>query len=299
MTRRTLQTCAAALVLTVAGSGCSLSKISWWPWGSEKPAPAQPVNQPSQIAKHNPGFQPPNTNLVIAPKPKPKPPPIPAPVDINRNSQANFKLAQELETGGNLSAAVPLYQRAAEQNLREAQYTIGLMHATGEGLPQDETKAAAWFAKSAALGLAEAQQFMGIYHEQGKGGLPKDFTKAAVYYLEAAKQGYADAQYHLGYLHVKGQGVPASYEDAAKWFLRAAENNVPDAQYQIGFYLARGTGVEQDVTQAYKWLTVAKLNNHQRAKTHWAELQGIISEESKTEGIRLANEFLARQREKR
>jgi len=300
MKRTFLQTSALIAFVMIAGTGCSLSKISWWPWGKDEPAP-QPENKPTTIAQHNPGFKPTSTNLQTNPTPpEPKPKPVPAPVDTARNSEDNFKLAQELEATNKLSAAAPFYLRAAEQNLREAQYTVGLMYATGEGLPKDETKAAQWFEKAAVQGLPEAQQYMGIYHENGVGGLAKDFDKAAEWFRKAADQGYGDAQYHLGYLYVKGQGVGvANYTEAAKWFLRAAENNVPDAQYQIGFYLAGGTGVEQNVTEAFKWLTIAKLNHHKRAEIHWAELQDKISDEQKTEGIKLANEFISDLRKKR
>ena len=295
MKRTFLQTSALIAFVMIAGTGCSLSKISWWPWGKDEPAP-QPVNQPKPIAKHTPSFQP-TPKLQTQPTPRE---PNPVAVDPTRNSEDNYKLAQEMEGLGNLNAAVPLYLRAAEQNLREAQYTIGLMHDTGDGLDKDLEEAAKWFAKAADQGLPEAQQYMGIYHESGLGGLAKDFNKAAEWFRKAANQGYGDAQYHLGYLYVTGDGVErSSYTEAANWFLRAAENNVPDAQYQIAFYLARGMGVEQNVTEAFKWLTIAKFNHHKRAEIHWAELQNKISDEQKTEGIKLANEFISDLRKKR
>lgn len=272
--------------------GCGVTTATWLPWvKKQKTAPP-----PSTVAKtkEQPGTKVPTTT----PKTKPKPTTIPVEPAAARNSVAQFNLAFELEAGGNLKAAVPLYQKAAEQNLAAAQYTMGYMHAHGDGLPRDDAKAFLWFRKAAEQGLPEAQQMMGIFYEQGRGVL-LDFEQAAKWFHKAAEQNYADAQYHLGYLHVDGNmGVPMSYTKAAEWFRKAAENGVVDAQYQIGYYLARGVGVDQNMVEAYKWLCIASLNEHMGAKKAREELAKKISSDARKDGQTRANEFMGNQRPK-
>jgi uncharacterized protein len=46
--------------------------------------------------------------------------------------------------------AVRWFRRAAEQDLRRAQYNLGLRYANGEGVPQDRVEAVMWFTLAAA-----------------------------------------------------------------------------------------------------------------------------------------------------
>ena len=53
--------------------------------------------------------------------------------------------------------------------------------------------AAAWYAKAAAQGFANAQFNLGVHYEQGDLGVTQDFKAAAAWYAKAAAQGVADA----------------------------------------------------------------------------------------------------------
>ena len=60
-----------------------------------------------------------------------------------------------------LVGAAPLAQtpedirRAADQGDASAQFNLGLMYATGRGVPQDAVEAVAWWFKAATKGLAD------------------------------------------------------------------------------------------------------------------------------------------------
>ena len=45
----------------------------------------------------------------------------------------------------------------AAQGLAHAQFNMGAMHETGQGMPQSDKKAAVWYRKAADQGDAEAQ----------------------------------------------------------------------------------------------------------------------------------------------
>jgi TPR repeat protein len=53
-------------------------------------------------------------------------------------------------------------------------------------------------------------------------GVPQDDAQAVAWWRQAAEQGDADAQYSLGLAYSLGRGVPQDYVEAHKWFNLAA-----------------------------------------------------------------------------
>jgi TPR repeat protein len=49
------------------------------------------------------------------------------------------------------------------------------------------------------------------------------------WYRLAADQGNADAQFYLGLLYDNGKGVPQDYAEAVKWLRKAADQGLADA----------------------------------------------------------------------
>ena len=112
-------------------------------------------------------------------------------------------------------------KKEAEQGKAFAQYNLGFMYSTGEGVPQDYGKACEWYQKSAEQGNAKAQCNLGNMYDKGY-GVPKDKGKALNWYLKAAEQWFAEAQYNLGVLYSAGDGVPQDYGKAYSWYSVAA-----------------------------------------------------------------------------
>jgi len=196
------------------------------------------------------------TNLTAALKPQP----------TLAGGIAQFNRALELEKSGKLDEATLLYTKAAEQNVREAQYNLAYMYEHGEGdLQQDISLAVHWYRKAANQGLPESQHMLGILFTEGR-GVPENYLEAIQWYKKAAAQNFLPAEYQMGVLYAVGQGVEANPTIASNWFLKAAQKDLPDAQFQIGWRYARGEGVEQDVIKAYTWLNIAALaGNHKGA----------------------------------
>jgi hypothetical protein len=55
-------------------------------------------------------------------------------------------------------AAFKWFELAAQQNHAEAQYSLGVMYRTGQGVPIDKSKAYVWFNLSAAQGHPRARE---------------------------------------------------------------------------------------------------------------------------------------------
>ncbi len=111
---------------------------------------------------------------------------------------------------------------AAEKGDAQAQFNLGEMYRTGEGVAQDYKEAAAWFRKAADQGLAQAQYDLGVMYHEGK-GVAKDRQEAVAWYRRAAEQGFAKAQYNLGLMYDNGEGVAKDDKEAAAWFRKAAD----------------------------------------------------------------------------
>ena len=136
-----------------------------------------------------------------------------------------------LASQGATSAQTPLAatRQSADQGDAQAQFNLGLMYDLGQGIPEDDAEAAAWYRKAADQGIAGAQYNLGLMYRNGD-GVPRDFTQAAAWYRKAADQGHAFAQYTLGLSYAYGLGVPRDYVEAHKWHALAASRVTGDTQ---------------------------------------------------------------------
>jgi TPR repeat protein len=101
-------------------------------------------------------------------------------------------------SGGSGASANPVQARAqlaraAEANVAEAQFQLGLMLADGEGGPKDEAGARALFEKAAAQNHPEALVWAGSFAQRGVGG-PEDTAKAKAHFTKAAALGNEEAK---------------------------------------------------------------------------------------------------------
>ena len=93
----------------------------------------------------------------------------------------------------NAVRAATWYRKAAEQGHAEAQFSLGFMYVSGEGVPEDDAQALAWFHKAAEQGDARSQALLGGMYHQGQ-RVPKDDVQAYAWFSLAAAQGNATAK---------------------------------------------------------------------------------------------------------
>ena len=170
------------------------------------------------------------------------------------------------------------YRLAAEQGYAGAQFMLGVMYATGEGVPGDDAEAVRWYRLAAEQGLARAQSNLGVMYDNGE-GVPEDDAEAVRWYRLAVEQGYAVCAVHAGG-HVRqrrrcprgrrrggalvsprrragprhgaatisgacttGEGVPEDDTEAVRWYRLAAEQGHARAQYNLGARAQYNLGV--------------------------------------------------------
>jgi TPR repeat protein len=155
--------------------------------------------------------------------------------------------------------------KKAEAGDAEAQAKLGLMYATGKGVPKDVAKAVEWFQKAAALGNSDAQNNLGVSYANGY-GVPKDAAKAVEWYQKAAAQGNPNAQAKLGSMYDTGEGVPKDAAKAVEWFQKAAALGNSDAQLILGIMYDNGDGVPKDGAKAVEWYQKAAAQGNDGAQ---------------------------------
>ncbi len=92
----------------------------------------------------------------------------------------------------------------AEKGDAVAQFKLGWMYDTGQGVEKDYAEVVKWYRKAADQGHAGAQHELGDMYYASK-GVEKDSVEAVKWYRKAAEQGYAKAQNILGVMYRQGQ----------------------------------------------------------------------------------------------
>lgn len=175
-----------------------------------------------------------------------------------------------------IEKAVEQLQRAAGQGNAEAQYWLGRYHQYGRGVALDLKKAAALFQAAADQGHPKALLKLSDCYEDGE-GVEKDAKKALVL-LQIAAERDSWALYYLGRHYEHGlKGVEENPQKAVELYQAAADQGDPDAQCQLGLCYAEGRGIEKDTKKATELYQAAAVQGHYvaRLRTGWAYRNGI------------------------
>lgn len=157
----------------------------------------------------------------------------------------------------NAERAASLLSNAATRGDAEAQYYLGLLLQSGKGVEQDLSRAFDWFLAAGENGNMRAQYELSKAYSQGH-GTEQNPQEALRWLEEAAGEGLPEAQYFLANALDNGGGVPMDKKAALDWFRRAAENGQPQAQRELGTkYLAGADGVTPNAAEALRWLEAA------------------------------------------
>jgi TPR repeat protein len=177
-------------------------------------------------------------------------------------------------TAGNQAGAVRALEYAAAQGHVTAQFKLGRMYASGEGVPANDLKAFEYFSKiadenaDAIPGTAEARLVSGAFVALGgyfMDGIKGSYVRANadrafdMFHYAASYFGDPDGQYNLARLYISGQGVGRDPRQAARWMKLAAEKGHAPARAVFGDMLVRGgDGVPRNPVLGLMWLTLAR-----------------------------------------
>lgn len=113
-------------------------------------------------------------------------------------------------TSKNLKKAVSYYKLAAEHDFAESQSKLGHMYLVGnEAVKKDYDKARMWLEKAANNNVPEAQHSLGMMYANGQ-GVTQDLSKAEHWLTRSAANGFATAKSSLAKLpQLRALGSPA------------------------------------------------------------------------------------------
>lgn len=126
---------------------------------------------------------------------------------------ADYQAGLDANTRGDYATALREWKLLAEQGDARAQFSIGLLHENGDGVPRDYTKARQWYEKAAAQKEARAQFYLGMQYAFGQ-GTPADLVQAHMWYNLAAGNGHVGAAVYRDDL--AKQMTPAQITEAHK-----------------------------------------------------------------------------------
>lgn len=89
-----------------------------------------------------------------------------------------------------------MVQPGGEGGSAQAQFSVGVLYASGDGVQRDLVKALHWYRSAAEQGDAAAQNNLGVLYATGQ-GVSQDETEALHWYRKAAAQGHSLAQHNL------------------------------------------------------------------------------------------------------
>ena len=171
-------------------------------------------------------------------------------------------------------ASLTSLQYAAEGGHPIAQWKLGRMYASGDGVTQDDLRAFEYFSRIAnahaedspsapqAAIVANAFVALGRYYLNGipNSKIKSDPDRAREMFSYAASYfGNADAQYDLARLYLKSAGTSRDdFRYAARWLGLAAQKGQHEAQALLGQMLFNGEQLPRQAARGLMWLTLAR-----------------------------------------
>lgn len=202
------------------------------------------------------------------------------------------QLAREAHKRDDFVEALKWYRKTAELGDAKSQFFLGKLYMDGEIVPQDYSEAAKWLKLAGHQGVAMAQERYALLLTEGA-GVKKDFAEGLKWYKLAATNGYEWAQLHLGQLYFAGRDVKRDYSEAIKWATMAAEQNNKLAQEVLAAcYAFGGDGAEKDYVKSLMWFIVSgiKSKGHPFSDTK-SHMLSKMSDTDKETAERLAKEW--------
>ena len=174
---------------------------------------------------------------------------------------------------GDFETALHEFTLAAEEGLDLAQYNLGILYFTGQGVDQDLAEAFRWTEAAAQQGHVAAQFNLGSLYFSGD-GVEANTDKAIEMFELAAWGGHANAALILANMYADGEIMPDGDIGVFARF----------SAYLDTFF--SGDEGSSNLVLAHAWANIALANKNPEADALLAELQGRMSKEQLSQARR-------------
>ncbi|MBL4891165.1 MAG: sel1 repeat family protein [Rhizobiaceae bacterium] len=165
---------------------------------------------------------------------------------------------------GDFETAFHEFTLAAEDGLDLAQYNLGILYFTGQGVEKDTAQAFRWTDAAAQQGHVAAQFNLGNLYHSGA-GVMADSSKAVELFESAANGGHPTAALILANLYADGE---------------LSSDEAPSLYAQLSNYISTlfsGEQANSDLVLAHVWANVAIANQSSKADALRVDLEGRMS----------------------
>ena len=169
-------------------------------------------------------------------------------VASSSSRRALYELGRAYAANRQLPEATGVWRKAADKGSTSAMVELGVLYATGSGVPKDEAQARVLFERAAESGNPRGVTNLAAL--SGAGGAPSDPVRARALLAKGAETNSAEAEYQLGLMTAEGIGGPKDDAAARALFEKAALQNHPGALERMGAFLESGRGGEKDSSVA-------------------------------------------------
>jgi TPR repeat protein len=178
--------------------------------------------------------------------------------------RALYQLGRAYAANQQLPDAIAAYRKAADRGSTSAMVELGVLLATGTGIPKDQAQARTLFERAAEAGNPRGATNLMALSEVGA---PSDPVKARALLARAAETNSAEAQYQLGMMTAEGVGGPKDDVAARALFQKAAAQGHSGALERMGAFAQSGRGGPQDSSAAKAYYEQAAALGNEDAKT--------------------------------
>jgi TPR repeat protein len=178
--------------------------------------------------------------------------------------RALYQLGRAYAANQQMPEAISAYRKAADKGSTSAMVELGVLLATGSGVPQDEAQARKLFERAADAGNPRGVTNLAALSNGA--ATPSDPGKARALLSKAAEKNSAEAQYQLGLMIAEGVGGPQDDAAARVLFEKAAAQDHPGALERMGAFAHSGRGGPQDPGAAKAYYEKASALGNEDAK---------------------------------
>jgi len=147
--------------------------------------------------------------------------------------------------------------KSAEQDVAQAQNTLGWNAANGIGMATNHAQAVYWYQKAADLGFAQSEMNLARTYRYGT-GVPRDMSRALEWYRRSVDHGFRLAKRELGFILSDEPGFgPGERSEGVQLLREAANEGDATAQNRVGWSYWKGEGIKADESEAQRWFFAA------------------------------------------
>ena len=249
-----------------------------------------------------PGISP---NLLASPVP---------PAAARGTAEDSFRAGTRLYYAGDRKAALEQLRKAAENGHPLAQWKLGKIYQSGDGVPVNDAKAFDYYRQVVdnhsdeargtpqAAFVASAFVALGSYYVKGidNSAIKPNVARARELYTYAASIfGDTEAQFKLGKLYLDPTSNDRDPKQAARWLTVAAKKGHSGAQALLGQLLFAGDDdLPRMPSKGLAWLTIARSTAHDGQDDWIRDAQeqafSVATEQERRRGVAEAQTWIAR-----